>query len=1019
MGERIAPFGRFVAMVLTCCILIIGVINEAYADPTEVYKYSHTPYAASGTEYPLDLALDSSENLYVADLSDLGMATDRYQFVLLKYDSSGQKVWQVTENTTSVESARLDLTTDEEVLVIHSGSFSTFAPDGSELSSATFETMGISDHLLGNDETLYLVGTSQEYAFRTTVIESDGTEKWTVDYQGADTVSDHGTAIDVDPTGNIYVAGYSCTTMIDHDDCNDADLVVIKYNPAGETEWADVYHDDTVNGPNVAFDLGIAPDGNIIVSGQQCSDWYDSGDGYTNCMAYNLLIMSYLPDGTRNWLQVSQGPSNFYSDYAQMRIDSGSNIFTAVRVPGISIRMNDSTGANQWDQAQSTIDYLADMTLDSNERPVVTGTNDWRYGDIILTSLAHDGSLLWEDGYDAVGRSDRPEKIISDTNGSLYVLGSSEGPETKRDLLMLKYGDDGTFGRAIRYNSEGFWDIQPADLALDEQGNLFIAGKPEVGNAYNCVGDALIIKIDAAGNLLWQQTYQGAADGLDVFADIETDSMGNVIATGKTCAPDENYLYGICDFITLKYDPDGNLLWSKTVAGDGHDEAVALAIDENDNIYVAGQSSSNGESTACTVKYAPDGTELWMRHHSCHADTDRKICVGDMKLDHQENVVVAGRDFNTTLNSEEIMVLRYDSDGNLLNEGAKTTGNYSFVYDLAIDLDDNAVLAASLGSSIFTVKFSNTGAYLWGTIYSSELHPVSGTQTMNVRTDQNENVYIASTTGPYTSYYSEYRLIKYTPDGQEIWAVSYFVPNEAFTEYRAMEIDRLGNSYITGYSIVDPNYKQVTIKYDPDGTKLWTLYGENTKTTFDARMLVTDVLDIYLVGSEESITGDQGTRKLIAWKFTQECDGCKINNVCYGDGEVAPENPCLKCDATLSDHSWSDFDGAQCDDSLYCNGGDSCLSGTCSAHIGDPCSINETCNETDDICELLTDDDDAVDDDDAASDDDTADDDDLVDDDDADDDHATDDDDSTPADDDDDNGGSGDGDDDDNAGCCG
>ena len=42
--------------------------------------------------------------------------------------------------------------------------------------------------------------------------------------------------------------------------------------------------------------------------------------------------------------------------------------------------------------------------------------------------------------------------------------------------------------------------------------------------------------------------------------------------------------------------------------------------------------------------------------------------------------------------------------------------------------------------------------------------------------------------------------------------------------------------------------------------------------------------------------------------------------------------------------------GAACDDGLFCDGGDTCMSGSCSVHAGTPCSSSQTCDETQDLC---------------------------------------------------------------------
>lgn len=93
------------------------------------------------------------------------------------------------------------------------------------------------------------------------------------------------------------------------------------------------------------------------------------------------------------------------------------------------------------------------------------------------------------------------------------------------------------------------------------------------------------------------------------------------------------------------------------------------------------------------------------------------------------------------------------------------------------------------------------------------------------------------------------------------------------------------------------------------------------------------------------------------------CDGCFIDEICYSDGDLNPQNDCEICDEGGSAYSWSDNDGADCDDTLYCNGVDYCQGGACANHLGDPCNpATEICNEANDTCDPLGDDDDDDDD---------------------------------------------------------
>lgn len=48
--------------------------------------------------------------------------------------------------------------------------------------------------------------------------------------------------------------------------------------------------------------------------------------------------------------------------------------------------------------------------------------------------------------------------------------------------------------------------------------------------------------------------------------------------------------------------------------------------------------------------------------------------------------------------------------------------------------------------------------------------------------------------------------------------------------------------------------------------------------------------------------------------------------------------------------------GTSCDDGVFCNGEDSCDAGACTEHEGDPCN-GQACNEADDACECVMDED--------------------------------------------------------------
>jgi hypothetical protein len=82
------------------------------------------------------------------------------------------------------------------------------------------------------------------------------------------------------------------------------------------------------------------------------------------------------------------------------------------------------------------------------------------------------------------------------------------------------------------------------------------------------------------------------------------------------------------------------------------------------------------------------------------------------------------------------------------------------------------------------------------------------------------------------------------------------------------------------------------------------------------------------------------------------CDGCLIDEVCYGDDDVNPFNPCEVCDVSESDTQWSDNDGESCEDGDICTLNDICDKGLCTAGIDKSCIDGNVC--TTDSCESST-----------------------------------------------------------------
>ncbi|OLS30850.1 MAG: hypothetical protein ThorAB25_07090 [Candidatus Thorarchaeota archaeon AB_25] len=145
------------------------------------------------------------------------------------------------------------------------------------------------------------------------------------------------------------------------------------------------------------------------------------------------------------------------------------------------------------------------------------------------------------------------------------------------------------------------------DIVVDDEGNLFATGFTKsadlpVASAYqdNYVNqeDIFLLKLDPTGDDLIYSTYFGG-DGPDKSYSIDIDSDGNVYIFGNgygTNIPlvnpidDERYLE---EGYFLKFNSTGNgLNFSSYIGGSDRDYAKSISLDDDNNVYLIGSTSS-------------------------------------------------------------------------------------------------------------------------------------------------------------------------------------------------------------------------------------------------------------------------------------------------------------------------------------------------------------------------------------------------------------------------------------------
>jgi uncharacterized delta-60 repeat protein len=233
---------------------------------------------ANGHDGGQGITVDTSGNVYVTGQTYTG-TTERYDYLIIKYNSAGVEEWVRTYNGPDNQSDyAYFITLDSSNNVYACGNISgdygivKYNSSGGFQWVARYDGPGNGTELplsliVDSADNVYVTGMSVGIGtyrdFATVKYDSGGNELWVRRYEGGSTGSyDYGSDIAVDSSDNVYVTGRSGGT----DTHYDADCITIKYDSDGNPLWIMKY-----NGP------GNGVDGGVSISVTSSGDVYVAG----------------------------------------------------------------------------------------------------------------------------------------------------------------------------------------------------------------------------------------------------------------------------------------------------------------------------------------------------------------------------------------------------------------------------------------------------------------------------------------------------------------------------------------------------------------------------------------------------------------------------------------------------------------------------------------------------------------------------------------------------------------------
>ncbi len=391
------------------------------------------------------------------------------------------------------------------------------------------------------------------------------------------------------------------------------------------------------------------------------------------------------------------------------------------------------------------------------------------------------------------------------------------------------------------------------------------SGRPRHGRALGTLA-AVALAGHASAQLApeWDALHAGV-DGFffnfQVPVSVVTDNEGAVYVNGSINRS------RFTDMLTIKYAPDGTQIWAAIYDGPSErsDSGKGITIDSDGNVVVIGRS----ECDFLVIKYdATDGSIIWKNQHDGGECPER---ANALTTDDAGNIYVTGSSRPSGFDhQEDFYTYKLDSAGNVLwtatydGPGQPQFGN-DIPVDIALDSNGDVLVTGPSNDAgghpdFVTIKYRGTdGAQLW----LSRVAASGAGESVQVLISPEDDVYV---TGSQEDGRTPFTTAKLSgSDGSTMWvsvnAMGFF--GVAF----GMALDSQGDVFVTGRldpdgdrSTFNENVMTMRLRAD-DGVRQWlSLWGDSAIDKYDEGLaIVIDAEDNVWVSGSTNSFGARGS----------------------------------------------------------------------------------------------------------------------------------------------------------------
>ena len=254
--------------------------------------------------------------------------------------------------------------------------------------------------------------------------------------------------------------------------------------------------------------------------------------------------------------------------------------------------------------------------------------------------------------------------IANDSEGNIYVAGITESYGAgETDFILVKFNKSGVYQWNVTHggsDKEGFQSTTKIGLAVDSNDDIILVGWTQSWGHGN--KDIEIIKYNSSGQKIWNRTWGKNTE--DWGFGVAVDASDNIYVVGKQHDGGHPFQY---DAVLIKYDANGNEIWNQTWGGlyDNEEVAYDIAINKSSNeIFIVGMYNYSGGETGdiLFLKYDTSGNFQTEKHfHGSRVDIGYGICIAP-----DNNIYIVGISDSFSSGNYNKFIFKLDKNGNQL-----------------------------------------------------------------------------------------------------------------------------------------------------------------------------------------------------------------------------------------------------------------------------------------------------------------------------------------------------------------